>query len=288
MTASLLPFAISSPSKHTAKIAAFSAVCLLCLTPPDDASRLTEAIADWASVLIAALPYVVAGAFAAMLVERMRARGRACRSGIVVLLALCNPGCDCALNGYADALARANPSLAGCVLTFAAVASPAALAVTFAAFGVRMVIARVAGAAFAAALTAASWRFIRSAGAFREKGCGFESSPLRSLAAAISGIAWAAVLAALAKEFVPAQLWAQAPIAGVGAMAAILSPCSTADPLIAASFLHDSRAQLAFMLSAQGLGVRQLALLARGFGVTRALAAAACSAIACMCALAFA
>jgi uncharacterized membrane protein YraQ (UPF0718 family) len=121
---------------------------------------MSAALADWASIVLAALPYIVAGALVARFSRRLIGRCWHHKDFAIALLAVLNPGCDCALNGFAGALARLRPALAGFALTFAAAASPVSLAVTYAAFGMHMTIARAAGALIAAALTSAAWRIL--------------------------------------------------------------------------------------------------------------------------------
>jgi uncharacterized membrane protein YraQ (UPF0718 family) len=108
------------------------------------------------------------------------------------------------------------------------------------------------------------------------------------LAAALSGVAYAATAAVAIKALAPAAVFAHVTPAGAALLGALLSPCSTADPLMAAAFMRDPHTQLAFMLAAQCLDVRQLLLVLRHFGVSRMFATAACSACACAIATMFA
>jgi uncharacterized membrane protein YraQ (UPF0718 family) len=279
---------IPSPRELVLRAGPPAVFCVLCATTPAESPQLLAALADWASVVAAALPYVVFGFLAAALLNRLRARGFARGHLAVGILAICNPGCDCALNGFADALSRADPALAGFVLTFAAIASPAALAVTFAALGSRMTLIRLFGAAVAAALTALVWRVMPARVSQHRHACGVEADPPQLLASALIGVLCAAAAAAAGKQLLPAQFFSHVSAFVVAAMGALLSPCSTADPFMAASLLRDARDQAAFVVAAQGASVRQLALLARGFGIARAIAAIACCAVACTAAVAFA
>ena len=115
-----------------------------------------------------------------------------------------------------------------------------------------------------------------------------EFEELDDLAAALRGIAYAACAAIAAKEAIPSSLLANLPPAAAAVFGALLSPCSTADPLLAAAVLRDPRAQLAFMLASQCLDVRQMSLLRRHFGVARMAIAAVCAAGACALATRFA
>ena len=293
------PGPVPSPSLTWARFAIACALWFASVkTPADSFGALSAAIADWASILLAALPYVVFGAFAAGLSHWLVRRRQADSHNAVALIAMFNPGCDCALNGFAGALARAHPALAGFALTFAAAASPASLAVTYAAFGTRMTIARAVGGAIAAALTAATWRWLPVVPTFmvgrprinlgtttQTSAAASYSSPAHDeagdLGAALCGVAYAAAAAVVAKTVVPAAAFAHMPTALAAVFGALLSPCSTADPLLAVALLRDVHAQLAFMLAAQCLDVRQMLLVLRHFGVARMAAAAGCAAIAC-------
>jgi len=64
-------------------------------------------------------------------------------------------------------------------------------------------------------------------------------------------------------------------------LGALLSPCSTSDPLLALALMRDAHAQLAFMIAAQCLDVRQMLMLLRHFGFVRMAAAAISAAAAC-------
>jgi uncharacterized membrane protein YraQ (UPF0718 family) len=291
------PAPAPSPSRMFGWAVTTLALCFACFrTPPEISSALTAAIADWASIILAALPYVVIGAFAASLSRRLIDRDPHRSHGAVALMAILNPGCDCALNGFARALVRAQPALAGFALTFAAAASPASLAVTYTAFGMRMTLARAAGALVAAALTATAWHFVRASVGSTNVGPTFmvgqdhhprKHDETRDLAAALGGVAFAAATAIAAKTLAPAAAIAHLTPAGAALFGALLSPCSTADPLLAGTLLQETRAQLSFMLAAQCLDVRQLLLVFRHFGAARAGATAACAAIACVIATFF-
>jgi uncharacterized membrane protein YraQ (UPF0718 family) len=274
-----------------ARLALACALCFACAkAPPDAFTVLSASIADWSSIVLAALPYVVCGAFAAGMSRRLVNRRWRHKHIAVALLAVLNPGCDCALNGFAGVLARARPSLAGFALTLAAAASPASLAVTYAAFGMRMTIARTACAFIAAALTAIAWSSVgptSTVGPADDKHRHHKNN-LDDLAAALGGVACAGAAAAAAKAFAPAEALAHMAPAAAALFGALLSPCSTADPLLAVALLRDARSQLVFMLASQCLDVRQMLLVFRHFGMARMAAAAACAAGACAAAAIFA
>jgi uncharacterized membrane protein YraQ (UPF0718 family) len=321
-------------------VAAIALGCACVWTPPDALRELSGLVADWASIILAALPYIVAGALAAYCTRRFIVRRFRHSHQAIAFLTVLNPGCDCALNGFASELTRLHPALAGFALTFAAAASPVSLAITYAVFGTHMTIVRAAGALLAAALTSAAWsvlsvvptnsvvptfmvgcdllKYTRESFAcpadhkgrhYREKNEGERCSPYHNeirptikvgttlvdrqidvddLAAALRGVAYAATAAVAIKAFVPISLFAHMAPASAALLGALLSPCSTADPLMAAAFMRSAHAQLAFMLAAQCLDVRQMFLMLRHFGRSRMIAAAVCAACACAAATQFA
>lgn len=286
-----------SPLRLRARFVLAGAVCFACVTtPPESIVALSAAIADCASIVLAALPYVVFGSLAATFSHRFASRWPSLGHNAIAALAVFNPGCDCALNGFAGALALAHPALAGFALTFAAAASPASLAVTYAAFGLHMTAARAAGGAIAAALTAATWSFVARPGVLGQAVLGQASLAHAEhhpdlpaeLAAVLTGIAFAAAAAVAAKMIVPAAALAHMTPASAALLGALLSPCSTADPLLAATFTQNARAQLSFMLAAQCLDVRQMLLVQRHFGIACMAAAAGCAIVACALATLFA
>jgi hypothetical protein len=62
---------------------------------------------------------------------------------------------------------------------------------------------------------------------------------------------------------------------------ALISPCSSADALLAAIFFRSRPEQLVFVIAAQCLDIRQLALIARLFGVANAMRASAAALAGC-------
>jgi uncharacterized membrane protein YraQ (UPF0718 family) len=60
-------------------------------------------------------------------------------------------------------------------------------------------------------------------------------------------------------------------------IASVLSPCSTSDALFARALFSEPKSQLAFVVAAQCLDLRQWFLLRRVFGLRRAGLAFACS-----------
>jgi len=151
-----------------------------------------------------------------------------------------------------------------------------------------MLVLRVCGGLIAAGLSA-----IVSSNAPPAR-CSKDSSdehPARrfavAAAAALSSLCAAAFLSALLLVSRPHALAAATP-AAAAIFGSLLSPCSTADAVLAGAFFRAPQAQLSFILASQALDFRQLALLHRAFGSAAALrsAAAALAALAAACELA--
>ncbi|HET9341677.1 MAG TPA: hypothetical protein VFO25_02020 [Candidatus Eremiobacteraceae bacterium] len=256
----------------------------------DAVGRIGTALAWWSSIVLASLPYVTLGALFATIQELLSQRWRR----IMVIAALVAPGCDCASAGYASAFAREAPAIAGFVLVWSCAAGPAALLGTYSALGEHLLFARLAGAFIAAALTAVMWRLdIRGAraedrdakhsrhDAASEVACGRIASALVALAVSAS-IATVGLMV-----FGHNAVLSTPVIAAAGG--ALMSPCSTADAVIARVLVHRSPSQIAFVLAAQTIDIRQLVTLARVFGPRRcalaALAGAAGCAVGALCAM---
>jgi hypothetical protein len=222
----------------------------------------------WSSVILESAPFVVAGTVAAAATKR-HLHGRAAAPFVAALF----PGCDCSLNGFASALSACAPAIAGFSLTWGAVASPAALVATHFALGDRVVAGRVAGAAVAATLTAVAWCAARANGAPRSSDDCRDGSTSSDMSAAIGALALTGAVATIAAM----SPWSLHPLSHAPSAAlagALLSPCSTADAVIARVLVHDRGAQAAFVVAAQCLDVRQLSVLARHFGPMRTALAA--------------
>ena len=221
------------------------------------------------SILLAALPYLFAGAASACALMRLAPRNR-----LAPLLALAAPGCDCSINGFAGALRDHNPALAGFALTFSAACGPAALLATHAVLGNSFVAARIAGGSVAAVITAISWSVARSGG---PSACAHDraaSTLCDHLDASIRGFLVPAIVAALLVTLAPdaARALPGAPFAALAG--AVLSPCSTADAVLARVLFVDHHSQAAFVIAAQCVDLRQLAMLRRNFGTVRCALAA--------------
>jgi len=66
-----------------------------------------------------------------------------------------------------------------------------------------------------------------------------------------------------------------------------MSPCSSADALLARALFTQPKCELAFVIAAQCLDVRQALVLVRAVGARRAFGALATSMVACTIACAF-
>ena len=232
-----------------------------------------------ASIVLAAAPFVLAGALASFAVLRLRLRGT-----IALLAAALAPGCDCSMNGFAPALTRSPAPLAGAALVFGAACNPLALATTAAVLGIHLTAARAAGAAAAAGTLWFLWRWWGREPEARDvhASCADDSRMVthleRGLRSLVPAALVGALLAALFAGRLPAH--ASAPIAAM--IGAALSPCSSADPVLASVLGREAPTQAAFMIASQCLDVRLLALLHRHFGPRRTLLAAIAGTCGCV------
>jgi hypothetical protein len=260
-------------------MAAIAAVVAAGASPPGALPESARAAAGFgwhvfvngASIIMESAPFVLAGCIAASCVQRF-----ALLAPLTATLVLLNPGCDCSQNGFADALRRSNPATAGFALTWGAVCAPMALVTTHAILGDRALVARLIGGAVAASVTALAWS---RAGAPQsdEPACGHPATSLAEhFGRAICGIAVAALAAALLiglLKVAPAlSRFVSSPIAAAFA-GSLLSPCSTADAVIARVFTESRPAQAVFMVAAQCADIRQFGMLRRSFGLSRAVLA---------------
>jgi hypothetical protein len=231
----------------------------------------------WASIMLEATPFVFAGSALAAALHRLPIRGIA-----APLIAIVAPGCDCSTSGFAAALARTSLPVTGFVLTWNAVCGPAALVATHAALGDHLLLARLAGGATAALATAALWRWVPAAP--------IPSKPTAShgnvrfvdtLGVGLLNLSWAALAAALLRAIAPNVLRASTSPMPAAIVGALLSPCSTADAILARVMLADHASQAAFVVAAQCVDIRQIAMLHRHFGAFRALLACAAGCAGC-------
>lgn len=218
----------------------------------------------WASILLEAAPFVLAGTVAAAALKYVSRR-----SAAAPLIALFAPGCDCSLNGFASALSSAAPPVAGFALTWSAACGPAALAATHAALGDRMVMARLAGGLAAASVTALLWACVRTRPVSVENAHGEDATLAAQLGAALRGLSAAALAAACLAALAPNALHSMTSVPAAALMGAVISPCSTADAMLARVLLIGRSSQAAFVLAAQCIDVRQLAMLWCNFGAIR-------------------
>jgi uncharacterized membrane protein YraQ (UPF0718 family) len=232
----------------------------------------------WASIMLASTPFVVAGALAAALtgyLPRLGGHGAA-------LAAMLSPGCDCSLAGFAPALRRSPPAVAGFAIAWGAIAGPSALIATRAAGGDRLLEARVVGACVTAALTALAWGIAKRRDDVPE--CDASSqhpSIVERVCNAFGGLAACASAAAALLVAAPGLLGGLTNPFVAALIGSLLSPCSTADAVLARVLVHDRASQAAFVIAAQAIDVRQLSTILRVFGWRHALLAALAGAAGC-------
>jgi uncharacterized membrane protein YraQ (UPF0718 family) len=235
--------------------------------PPIFASIASAAglvFVDWASILLEAAPFVLAGTAAAAALQRVSKRAVA-----APLFALLAPGCDCSMNGFATALSTAKPSVAGFALTWSAACGPAALLATHAALGDRILVARLAGGLVAASATAWLWSFSRQRPLKTARCARHEDTTFAGqLCAALRGLSVAALGAASLAALAPDAIHSMTSAPAAAVIGAVLSPCSTADAMLARVLVNGHASQAAFVIAAQCVDVRQLAMLRRHFGAT--------------------
>ncbi len=238
-----------------------------------------------ASIVLEAGPFVLVGAFAAAWISRI-AHG----SAFAACVAALTPGCDCSLNGFARALRRCPPPVAGFALTWGAACNPIALVATASVLGRHVLAARMAGALTASLAVAALWAIIavRTAPDEPQAVCHADDGLAAQVATAVRLLLPAAILASLALVLLPDIVRAHATPLVCAVVGALLSPCSTADAILAKVIGASAPAQAAFLIASQSLDARQFALLRRHYGTPRALlawfAGAAGCATAALCA----
>jgi uncharacterized membrane protein YraQ (UPF0718 family) len=220
------------------------------------------------SIVLEAAPYILVGAFVAALVQCARLH-----PVWTVIGAMIAPTCDCMMNGFVNALSRAPAPLAAFAIVWAATCNPIALLATHAVLGNRVLIGRIVGTVMAASITALAWTVLRPVSSATFGRCRAKCPTAFELfGAGLIALAPAAVIAATVITLVPVSrvaigVW---PAAALGA---VMSPCSTADAILARVLVSKPAAQTAFVLAAQMLDFRQLALLYRTFGTPRTIAA---------------
>lgn len=270
-------------------LAAFAALTLLLTSSPSEmATLMSPAVAVvWriavftVSIVLEAGPFVLTGAIMAQLARRWM-HGRAI--ALPVFFAALAPGCDCSMNGFASALRRCPPPLAGAALTWGAACNPVALAATWFVLGRHVFFARLLGTAIAVSALWLSWHFAHFDDADHDRPCVHQDA--RGIVAHFErGLRLLLPAALLGSALIVARIGIHAHSAlAAGVFAALLSPCSAADAVLAKVFGASRAAQAAFVMAAQCVDVRQVLLIRSHFGVRRALLAA-CAGIA-GCALA--
>ena len=226
-------------------------------------------------MMVGAAPFLAAGALAAAVAVRMRVA--------LPLFAMLFPGCDCSMNAYASSLRNARPALSAVAIVWGSCCNPLALYTTAAILGPRMLLYRMIAGAIAAALTAATWSRIPAP--HRATTCEEPHSFSRSLVdLAGHGVASFAMAAGVSAIFLALRtnsVHAMGPLAAA-LVGAALSPCSSADALLARALFAEPATQLVFVIAAQCLDVRQISLVYRFFGARRA-AGSCCAAIVACC-----
>lgn len=237
----------------------------------DVVARASLGAVWWASIMLTSMPFVIAGAMAAALSKLLPRIG----GWSAPIAAMLSPGCDCSLTGFASALRHTAPGVAGFAIAWGAIAGPSALIATHAAGGDRLLEARVAGALVAATLTALLWSVARRR--VDIPGCGAPAefpSIVERVFAALSGLAASAFGAAALLVAAPRVLGSLSTPLVAALAGSLLSPCSTADAVLARVLVHDRASQAAFMIAAQSIDVRQLSTIWRVFGWRHTLLAA--------------
>ncbi len=232
------------------------------------------------SIMLEAGPFVACGAVAAWCsLERIRSAQR----WLPAAVAMCAPGCDCSMNSFAAALARCPRWLAGVALTWGAACNPIALAATWLVLGPHVFAARMAGAAVAACTIALLWRGDPQDGAIesiRPKIGAALCEIASHLETGLRALVPAAIASAIFATCFGHAVRVHQPLLAAAA-GAILSPCSTADAILARIVTGSASAQAAFVIAGQCLDVRQLSLLRRHFGAKRAWFGACAGAVGC-------
>jgi uncharacterized membrane protein YraQ (UPF0718 family) len=189
------------------------------------------------------------------------------------------------MNGFVDALRRCPAPLAGAALMWGAVCNPVALVATYAVLGPRALLARTIGGGVAAAAVALLW--LREHDNARECGVHREChGPDMSerVESALRALVPAAVIASIVLVVAPDGLRAHMSPLFAAIVGALISPCSTADPVLARALCVAPAAQAAFVVAAQCADVRQILLMARSYGMRHALFAMLSGATGCVCA----
>jgi uncharacterized membrane protein YraQ (UPF0718 family) len=233
------------------------------------------------SIMLEAAPFVLAGSVAASLAQRI-----ACGTVAVALLAAFAPGCDCAMNGFASGLRRCKPAVAGAALMWGAACNPIALIATATVLGGHVLAARIVGGIVAAATVGVLWRVGATSGTIEDHTTCAPASDIAShLEDGLKLLLPAAFAGSTALVSAPDVLHFHASPFFAAIAGSLLSPCSTADPVLAKALAVSAPAQAAFVVAAQCADVRLLVLATRHFGRRRAALAAVAGAAGCLAAI---
>jgi hypothetical protein len=245
-------------------------------------AALSRVCTDAVSIVLAASVYVIAGALAAEAAVRMPAAGWRATLAIAALA----PGCDCSMNGFVDALRRCPAPLAGAALTWGAVCNPVALVATATVLGPCALLARAIGGGVAAAAVAVLWLRARRLTNTRTAPhrCLTNDDLSERVERALRSLVPAAVVASISLVAAPVSLREHMSPLAAAIAGALISPCSTADPVLARALCVAPAAQAAFIVAAQCADLRHVSLMARSYGVRHALFALLSGAIGCACA----
>ena len=227
------------------------------------------------SMLVGAAPFLTSGAFGAAIAESSARRRPDARSPWIAILAGCVllPVCDCCMNAAASALRAAPKALAAFALVWGSCCNPAALWCTALVLGWRMMVYRVVSGLVLAVVTALLWTKLPDTPRARaSERMGLTDTFVRSTVGALSSFALAAAVGSVAEVYLPVATHAATPLFATVA-GTLLSPCSSADAVLARTMFTGTHAQLAFILASQCADYRQIALVRRWFGPTYAWAA---------------
>jgi uncharacterized membrane protein YraQ (UPF0718 family) len=239
----------------------------------------------WCSMILGASPFLTIGALTAAAARLMK---RTSAAGLVVA-AVFLPGCDCTMNAISGELVQLPSAVAAFVVTWGACCNPLALAGTYLILGPHVAWCRVLCGLVAATCTACIWQADGSAR--NRHDCRlietFPATFVAALSRGLSSFSFASALACLVLACTNIRLSHESGIFAV-VLGALLSPCSTADSLLARALFANSKMQLVFVLAAQCLDIRQAIMLARTFGPLKTISAVLSSAGACALGYAFA
>ncbi|MBV8668339.1 MAG: hypothetical protein JOZ28_03925 [Candidatus Eremiobacteraeota bacterium] len=227
------------------------------------------------SMLVGAAPFLTGGALGAAVAQSGVRRPATRQSWIAIVMGcVLLPVCDCCMNAAASALRAAPRSIAAFALVWGSCCNPVALWCTALVLGWRITVLRVACALVVAAVTASVWTKLPDAPrACSSERMRFTDAFVRGAGGALSSFALAAAVGSVAEVYLPGTTHEATPLFASVA-GAILSPCSSADALLARTMFASTHAQLAFIVASQCADLRQLALVWRWFGAAYALTAA--------------